>query len=170
MSNEVGDYAFLPCETFDLFLQKQLKKESKTFQDLKTKYFLYDDTLFLPDIIEVLSTRYRTKHQFLYDRTSLHMFVVTLRCNQMCKYCHASSQDNYASKNYDMDRKTAMKSVEFAFHTPSPSIKIEFQGGEPLLNFEIVKTIVKYANELNERYQKHLEFVICTNLVDINRR
>jgi sulfatase maturation enzyme AslB (radical SAM superfamily) len=55
------------------------------------------------------------------------MVVVTLRCNQICSYCHASSKDVNA-KNYDMDLNTARKVVDMIFESPSPSIKIEFQG------------------------------------------
>src|SRR5450759_2048100 len=54
------------------------------------------------------------------------------------------------------------------FAGPSPSIKIEFQGGEPLLNYEIIKEVVIYAEKINKKKQKHLSFVICTNLTLIN--
>jgi His-Xaa-Ser system radical SAM maturase HxsB len=50
------------------------------------------------------------------------------------------------------------------FSSPSPAIKIEFQGGEPLLNFRMVKYIVKYAEKLNKTHKKHLAFIVCTNL------
>jgi len=96
------------------------------------------------------------------------MFVVTLRCNQKCTYCHASSQDVAAGTIFDMDAPTARKGVEIAFQSPSPQIKIEFQGGEPLLNFDIVKVIVEHAELLNEHYKKHVEFVLCTNLISLN--
>jgi His-Xaa-Ser system radical SAM maturase HxsB len=43
-------------------------------------------------------------------------------------------------------------------------IKIEFQGGEPLLNWEVVKHIIEYAEKLNRIASKYLEFVLCTNL------
>jgi len=96
------------------------------------------------------------------------MFVVTVRCNQKCTYCHASSQDETSGISNDMDSKTARKRVEMVFKSPSSNIKIEFQGGEPLLNFEIIKEVVEYAVELNNDFQKIIEFVICTNLVNLN--
>ena len=167
LTNEVGDFAILSNKTFEEFIQKKLNKNQDEFLNLKSKNFLYDQNL--SNIIEVLSTKYRTKNKFLYDSVSLHMFVVTLRCNQKCSYCHVSSQNEKAGNIYNMDKKTARKCVEFAFNTPSHSIKIEFQGGEPLLNFDVVKAIVEYSETLNESYQKHLEFVICTNLVNLRQ-
>ena len=66
-----------------------------------------------------------------------------------------------------MDASTAKKCVDFVFDSPSPYIKIEFQGGEPLLNFDVIKKIVDYATHLNTSKKKTLEFVICTNLISI---
>ena len=163
ISNESGEFHFLSENDFNKFIKKRLGQQSETFLDLKSKNFLYDDNL--SNIIDKEATKYRTKNKFLFDYTSLHMFVVTLRCNQKCSYCHASSISDSYGNDYDMDAKTAKKAVESMFGTPSKNIKVEFQGGEPLLNFDIVKIIVEYAEELNAHYKKNLEFVICTNLV-----
>lgn len=167
LTNEVGDHHFLPHETFNSFIKKELDNKSQHFMDLKSKNFLYDGSL--SNVIEILATQYRTKNQFLYQFTNLHMFVVTLRCNQKCTYCHASSQTEEAGSALDMDEKTAQNSVDIAFQSPSQHIKIEFQGGEPLLNFSIIKYIVTYAKEINEIYKKNLEFVVCTNLVSLTQ-
>ena len=69
-----------------------------------------------------------------------------------------------------MDKKTAKKVVEKIFESPSHNIKIEFQGGEPLLNFEIIKYIIEKAEWINLLQKRNLEFVICTNLTSINEK
>jgi len=76
--------------------------------------------------------------------------------------------DEACGKDYDMSVHTAHKCVNLALSSPSKHIKIEFQGGEPLLNFDTVKEIVEYAKEANKIRNKHLEFVICTNLTIID--
>ena len=48
-------------------------------------------------------------------------------------------------------------------------IKIEFQGGEPLLNWPIIQDIVEYAEIVNRIAKRQLEFVICTNLTLITK-
>ena len=63
-----------------------------------------------------------------------------------------------------MDRETAINVAYMIMNTPSPIVKIEFQGGEPLLNFEVIETIVKEAKRINQKRKKALSFVICTNL------
>ena len=63
-----------------------------------------------------------------------------------------------------MTFETADKALEIVFKSPNPAIKIEFQGGEPLLNFELIRHIVTKAKALNETAQRELQFVIATTL------
>jgi uncharacterized protein len=100
---------------------------------------------------------------YLKHGTSLHIVVVTLRCNQRCIYCQASSRPE-TKAGFDMDLETAKKTVDFIFQSPSDDICIEFQGGEPLLNFPIIKKITEYAVKLNKTRQKNLIFTLVTNL------
>lgn len=165
--NDVGEYIFLKTDEFEKLINYRLSKDDKLYYDLKSKNFIYDSPETLPFIIDFLAIKYRTKKAFLKNSVSLHMVVVTLRCNHRCIYCHASSKDP-SIKEYDMKLSTARKVTETIFQSPSPVIKIEFQGGEPLLNFETVKEIVEYAEKLNKKIKKQLSFVLCTNLTLIN--
>lgn len=162
LTTDAGNFHFLNHKDFDLFVQKFIDKTSSVFQDLKAKGFLTDGSL--SKALDLEATKYRTKKRHLEDFTSLHMFVLTRRCNQRCVYCHASSLEEDDRAVPDMDAETARKCVDLAFSSPSDTIKIEFQGGEPTLNFPTLKEIVRYANSVNESKGKNLEFVLCTNL------
>lgn len=105
----------------------------------------------------------KERYSFLKQGTSLHIVVITLRCNQRCIYCQASSRPKDKT-GYDMNSETAKKTVDFIFQSPSDEICIEFQGGEPLLNFTAVKKITGYANQLNKEKKKNLLFTLVTNL------
>ncbi|MFH1641595.1 MAG: His-Xaa-Ser system radical SAM maturase HxsB [Nanoarchaeota archaeon] len=107
----------------------------------------------------------RQRYCHLFNGTSLHIVVPTLRCNLSCSYCHSKAKSEKA-KNYDMDKKTAKKAVDFIFQSLSAHIKIEFQGGEPLLNFGIIKEIIEYAKKVNKN--KDLKFALVTNLTKID--
>jgi His-Xaa-Ser system radical SAM maturase HxsB len=63
-----------------------------------------------------------------------------------------------------MTESIADKALDVVFDSPSKNIKIEFQGGEPLLNFDLIKHIVVRAKQLNESRKRNLDFVIATNL------
>ncbi|MFW6016972.1 MAG: His-Xaa-Ser system radical SAM maturase HxsB [bacterium] len=165
ISNEVGEYTYLSNDEFNSFINHSLGKNSIAYNNLKSKQIISDNNL--ANVIEMLATKYRTKKHFLTKFTSLHMIVVSLRCNSNCSYCQVSKR-NIDDNGFDMDKETAKKVVDKIFETPSDDIKIEFQGGEPLLNFEIVKYIIKAAEWKNLFKKKNLEFVICTNLTLID--
>lgn len=166
LSNEVGEFVFVENEEFNKLVSHQLSPQTETFLTLKSKQILTDSEVDPP--LEMLAIKYRTKKNNLNYFTSLHMVVPTLRCNSNCIYCQVSRKD-IDTKEYDMNKNTAKKIVDIIFMSPSPFIKIEFQGGEPLLNFNIVKYIIDYSKWVNKFKRKNLEFVICTNLSLMDR-
>ena len=163
--NQVGEFIFISSENFNFFINGALDIESPIFLDLKSKHFVTDTDKETP--IDLLATKLRTRKGFLKNFTALHMIVVTTRCNFRCDYCHASSTSP-DQKSGDMSLDTAKKAINMVFRSPSPAIKIEFQGGEPILNWRIVREIVEYAQSLNRHIKKDLEFVLCTNLTLID--
>jgi uncharacterized protein len=112
---------------------------------------------------ELLAIKLRTRMRRLPDSTGLHIFVVTLRCEHTCRYCQVSRQPT-AKSEFDMTEQTARRALELAFRSPSPHLKIEFQGGEPLLNFPLLRWITAEARRMNAEHGKDLAFVIATNL------
>jgi len=107
------------------------------------------------------------KKELFYSGTGLHIIVVTLNCNMKCVYCQVSSKCSKTNR-YDMDLDTAKKTVDLIFQSPSKEIDIEIQGGEPLLNFDIIPYIYSYAVELTKKYNKDMYFHIVTNLTLMN--
>jgi His-Xaa-Ser system radical SAM maturase HxsB len=63
-----------------------------------------------------------------------------------------------------MTEATAIRALDLAFRSPSPVIKVEFQGGEPLLNFELVRFVVLEAERRAAQGGRSIQFVIATNL------
>jgi len=106
---------------------------------------------------------YALRKLHLFQGTSLHIVVPTLRCNQRCSYCQIESRP-CSEKGLDMDDETASKTVDFIFGSPSKNITIEFQGGEPLLNFGTVRDITELAKKRNEPEKRDLRLAIVTNL------
>lgn len=161
MTNEVGEHLVISRPQLEQFVKKTVPLDSDYYHDLKSKHFLIDGDSNVA--IDLLALKYRTKAQRISQFTALHLFVVSLRCDYSCKYCQVSRQtdDKVA---YDMNQETADRSLDFVFKSPSPAIKIEFQGGEPLLNFPIICYVVEKAKERNREYGKDLQFVITTNL------
>src|SRR5580692_6767583 len=93
---------------------------------------------------QLLALRLRSRMAYLREPTPLHIFVVTLRCEHSCPYCQVSRQSTDRSR-FDMSEEIAGRALKIAFQSPSKRIKIEFQGGEPLLNFALITKIVSEA-------------------------
>jgi uncharacterized protein len=161
LTNGVGEHLFLAEEVFRRFTTKALQRSDMAYLDLKAKHFLFEGSGTVP--IELLATKYRTKHAFLDGFTKLHLFVVTLRCDHSCPYCQVSrvTQDR---DRFDMTRETARRAVDLMFRSPSRTLKVEFQGGEPLLAFDQVRFIVERVAERNEAEHRDIQFVVATNL------
>jgi His-Xaa-Ser system radical SAM maturase HxsB len=162
--NEAGEFAFLPSDRFAAFVGRSLDREDPLYRTLKGKHFLLDTVSNVP--IDLLATKYRTKKSFLEGFVKLHLFVVTLRCEHSCSYCQVSRVGEGRSR-YDMSEETARKAVDLMFRSPSPALKVEIQGGEPLLHFERIRQIVELVEARNESAGREIEFVIATNLAPL---
>lgn len=158
--NDVGDFLIVPAGTARRIANRSIRKDEQLYEDLFANSFISDKAI--PDLIDVLATRYRTKKSFLDNFTALHIFVVSLRCNHSCHYCQVSRVSENRQE-FDMSLEDLMRGIEHMFRSPSPSITMEFQGGEPLLAFDKVKFGVEYALRLNKNFNKDITFVVCTN-------
>jgi uncharacterized protein len=161
LTNLVGEYVILSREDLRKLVQKQLLPHTSLYNQLKSKHFLYDDESSVP--LELLAIKYRTKQSSLALFTALHIFVVTLRCDHSCPYCQVSRQSEDRTA-FDMTKEMADRAINALFRSPSPLLKVEFQGGESLLNFELIRYIVGEVKQLNALIGKDIEFVIATNL------
>lgn len=158
LTTDHGSWISLDEKQLRLLRSGKIEDDPKLFRLLKKKGVIVTD-----DNKEEIIEKLRNKYSFLFQGTSLHIVIPTLRCNEKCIYCHASSRPKEA-KEFDMDKETAKTTVDFIFQSPSPYIIIEFQGGEPLLNFGIIKYIIEYAKELNKTHKKDLLFSLVSNL------
>lgn len=168
LTNDTGEYIICSEDNLNKLVRKELSLEngSNLFLESLNKQFIYmkQDK----EAINRKAVKYRTKKQFLYTGAVLLVFVVTTRCQHKCHYCQITPQGVKAA-NFDMTEETAKKSVDIAMQSPAKNITIEFQGGETLLAFDIVKFIVLYVKKINASIGKCIEFVIATSLVNISR-
>lgn len=161
VTNMVGEGRVLANKTFEALVQGDLDASDPDYGRLRAAHMLREDGDASP--LELLALKTRTRYERLRNFTGLHIFVVSLRCDHSCPYCQVSRQSSDRNA-YDMTEATAAKALDLVFRSPNPSLKIEFQGGEPLLNFDLVRQIVSMAQERNRREQRNLQFVIATTL------
>lgn len=161
LTTDVGEFQFLDRSEFDVLVNGILPSASSTFRNLKSKHFIVDGSGAVP--VELLSTKYRSKKSFLHGFTRLHIFVVTLRCDHSCQYCQVSRVADH-NPRHDMSRETAERSIDLMFRSPAKELKVEFQGGEPLLKFELIRWIIERIQERNHIEGRDIQYVIATTL------
>ncbi len=163
--NEVGDYLLVPSGTVSRIVQKQLSTTEELYKDLIASFFISSDPI--PKLIDIYATRLRTKKSFLDAFTSLHIFVLTLRCNQNCIYCQASSKECLKNE-YDIKIADLKSAIDLMFQSPSSDFTMEFQGGESSLVPDLLLYAINYSKERNIDQKKRITYVLCTNLIDVN--
>ena len=160
LTNDLGRYVFLSREEFYRFLRDQLDPQEEITQRLMDEFFLYDGSEY--EFVERAGEAFRMYRRNLFQGAALHIFVLTKQCNQQCVYCQASTD---LERHTQMSEATAAKAVEIALQTTAQYVTFEFQGGEPLMNFDTLRFIVEYAEEQNQSRGKNLEFSVVTNLM-----
>jgi radical SAM protein with 4Fe4S-binding SPASM domain len=109
---------------------------------------------------------HRTWFSGTYAGPRLHIVVTTKRCNLSCTYCHMFPESARADPTrFDLQPDTAEAIVRFILSSPNPRATIEFQGGEPFLNFAAIQHVVETAQALNRDVGKVLHFTVVSNLM-----
>jgi len=92
--------------------------------------------------------------------------LVSQRCNFKCVYCYAGGGTYGYKYNLDMKFDIAKKGIEFLLKNRNRTLKIlriNFFGGEPLLNFSLIKNIVKYCKNIERNLNIRFKFSLTTN-------
>ncbi|SNU06181.1 His-Xaa-Ser system radical SAM maturase HxsB [Lachnospiraceae bacterium] len=158
ITNDFGEYEYLTKEDFKDLINNNISSDHVLYESLEAKGFLYSTSV--EAYLDKFKHNLRAGKSFVFSSTSLHIFVVTNYCNGQCVYCQA--QSSVEKCNDRMSEEIAKKAVDLALQSPQQTLDFEFQGGEPLSNFDIIKFIVEYAEQ--KRGKKNINYSIVTNL------
>ena len=162
MTNDFGKYLFLSEREFRQTVAGQVDPGSELEQKLIWAKMAYPDT----DLAFSYGNRYdlREIKGFLNSATALHIFVVTTACNMRCVYCQANNGRD--CPHMYMTMETAERAVDIALQSPEICLSFEFQGGEPLLNFPVIRHIAEYAEARKGNHK--IEYNLVSNLTLLN--
>lgn len=119
-----------------------------------------DGKLFSKDIYEGKNLDLK-KRDSVVKALCLH---VAHTCNLNCEYCFAG-QGKYHGKDAIMSFEVGKQALDFLVKNSGTrkNLEVDFFGGEPLVNFDVVKQLVKYARSIEKETGKHFRFTLTTN-------
>jgi His-Xaa-Ser system radical SAM maturase HxsB len=163
MTNDCGDYVWLDKPRFDRLIAGTLRKDRAAWAELTRRNIIHS-----PETEAAVAARVQRRSQHLLTGPSLHVVVLTLRCNHSCIYCHASRQPERRD-GFDMSLETAGRVLDVILAGPAPDLTIEFQGGEPSLNFDVLRFFVEEGHRRNASGAKRLYYSLVSNLTTLTR-
>ena len=126
----------------------------------EVKELIEEERLFTDDIYKDFVMDFK-KRTTVVKALCLH---IAHDCNLACKYCFAD-EGEYHGKRELMSYEVGKKALDFlvANSGSRTNLEVDFFGGEPLMNFEVVKQLVKYGRSLEEPNNKKFRFTLTTN-------
>ncbi len=112
---------------------------------------------------------YSQVKQLRSDRIKAMCLHIAHDCNLRCKYCFAS-KGAFGGKRCLMSFEVGKKALDFLVKNSkdAKTLEVDFFGGEPLMNFDVVKMLVAYARKLEKETEKEFKFTLTTNAYDMD--
>ncbi len=155
-----------PEEIVALLLEKYRGREDVTEADLwdclgDVEELVKDGKLFTPDTYAGMAGTFKERSGDVVKALCLH---VAHTCNLNCSYCFAS-QGKYHGERALMSFEVGKQALDFLMDHSGhrTNLEVDFFGGEPLMNFDVVKRLVAYARSVEKQQGKNFRFTLTTN-------
>ena len=135
--------------------EDEIKEAMEEVEELKA-----NEELFTEDVYENRIVDFK-KRQTVVKALCLH---IAHDCNLACKYCFAE-EGEYHGRRALMSFETGKQALDFLIANSGSrrNLEVDFFGGEPLMNFDVVKQLVAYGREQEKLHDKHFRFTLTTN-------
>ena len=146
--------------------EKYAGREDITNEDIEECYaqvveLKNSGRLFAPDTFEPMAGHLKAKTSGVIKALCLH---IAHTCNLNCSYCFAS-QGKYHGERAVMSFEVGKQALDFLIANSGSrrNLEVDFFGGEPLVNFQVVKDLVAYARSIEKQHGKNFRFTLTTN-------
>lgn len=156
-----GDYAYFTDAELSQILKAPDRLDHARRAALASRFFIasYGPTKGLD---RLLASRRATKRETATAGPSLHIIVATLQCGHTCQYCQVSR--SLDDSGFSMSTDLLDAACERIWESSADVLTVEFQGGDPLLRFDLVVRAILTLERLNEAGKKMLRFVVASTL------
>ncbi len=140
--------------------ESELRECCEEIQELKEQGMLYTEDDYRPAIDQF------GQRPTVVKALCLH---IAHDCNLACRYCFAE-EGEYHGRRALMSLEVGMKALDFLIANSGSrrNLEVDFFGGEPTLNWNVVKELVRYGRRQEKKYNKNFRFTLTTNGVLLN--
>ncbi len=165
--SESGDHVFLRSDELNQLVEDRESLSLEQIALLKSRYFVGAANN-NHGSLRLLTSRIAARRETVSSGPALHIIVPTLQCGHSCRYCQVSRalEDEGHTMSLD-DLNTACDTI---FESSAQVLTVEFQGGDPLLRFDLVRHAIDRITKLNEYHQRRIRFVIASTLHQLDER
>ncbi len=145
----------------DLYSEEDICDAYSDIEELKENGQLFTEDVYKDVVIDF------KKRKTVVKALCLH---IAHDCNLACKYCFADEGEYHGQKRELMSLEVGKKAIDFLIENSGNRVNLEvdFFGGEPLMNFDVVKEIVAYGRSREKEANKNFRFTLTTNGVLLN--
>lgn len=144
----------------DIYAKEEIQEAIEEIEQLKEEGLLFTEDVYKDYILDF------KKRKTVVKALCLH---IAHDCNLACKYCFAE-EGEYHGRRALMSFEVGKKALDFLIDNSGNrrNLEVDFFGGEPLMNWEVVKQLVKYGRSKEKEYNKNFRFTLTTNGVLLN--
>ena len=153
-------------EITQIILEKYPNRQDVTRQEIADCFSQLEQLkaagkLFTPDTFAPMAGKLKEKTSGVVKALCMH---IAHSCNLNCAYCFAS-QGKYSGERALMSYEVGKRALDFLIENSGKrhNLEVDFFGGEPLINFDVVKQLVAYARQREKETGKRFRFTLTTN-------
>ncbi len=145
----------------DIYSEHDIREAYEDIKELADSGQLFTEDVYRDVIIDF------KKRKTVVKALCLH---IAHDCNLACRYCFADEGEYHGQKRELMSLEVGRKAIDFLIENSGNRVNLEvdFFGGEPLMNFDVVKKIVEYGRSREKEAGKNFRFTLTTNGVLLN--
>lgn len=156
-----GDHTFLSSADLQLLRQSPERLPLEQLARLRARFFVGSQAP-QPGLRRLAMSRIVAKRETVSIGPALHVMVPTLQCGHSCKYCQVSR--SLGDTGQTMSVTDVDAACDTIFESPAAALTVEFQGGDPLLRFDLMQRAVLRITERNKTEGRRLRFVVASTL------
>ena len=153
--------------TYDMIEMYESSDKDSIFAEMAKRYPDHKDEI--AEVWDEIAELIAAEELFTKDSYEPYIIHIAHDCNLACQYCFAE-EGEYHGKRELMSYEVGRKALDFLVANSGNrrNLEVDFFGGEPLMNFQVVKDLVAYGRSLEETHDKKFRFTLTTNGVLLN--